>query len=128
GEAESDERVDADVASASRELRDALTAIEPVARELPDAPFADIFVAARGALDGQELPTPLNFLQYTDLAPAAARLLKAAGRGWVFGAMGSWNDIVPSAALKSRYEETSKALFAALQRAVLVAANSTYRA
>lgn len=128
GEAESGERVDADVAGASRDLRSALTAIEPVARELPGAPFADIFVAARGALDGQDLPAPLNFLQFADMAPDAARLLKAAGRGWVFGAMGSWNDIVPGSALQPRYEETSRALFAALQRAVLVAANSTYRA
>jgi hypothetical protein len=62
------------------------------------------------------------------MTPEAQGLLKAAGAAWVFGAMGSWNDVVPDAALKPRYESASKTLFTALSRAVLVSANSTYRA
>lgn len=127
GDAESADRVDTDVAASSIDLRDALLSIEGVARALPDAPFADAFVAARAALDGQDSSYPVDFMRYTQIAPEAARLLKAAGRGWVFGAMGSWNDIAVGAELKPRYEAASKALFAALQRAVLVVANSTYR-
>ena len=61
------------------------------------------------------------------MKPEAERLLKAAGRAWVFGAMGSWNDVGVDAALKPRYESASKVLFDALARAVLVSANSTYR-
>lgn len=45
----------------------------------------------------------------------------------MFGAMGSWNDVGIDTALKPQYEATSKALFDAVSRAVLVTANSTYR-
>ncbi|MGD9979194.1 MAG: hypothetical protein AB7H66_11075 [Hyphomonadaceae bacterium] len=127
GEADSAERVDSDIAGASNDLRGALVSIEDVARAMPGTPFADAFAGARQTLDGQDLPYPLEFLNYTFLAPDARRLLNATGKAWVFGAMGSWNDLVPEAVLKSRYEAASKTLFAALQRAVLVAANSTYR-
>ena len=127
GEASSAANVDTNIKAASTDLRDALLNIEAVARAMPGAPFADIFAAARSALEGQDLPYPLELLQFTQMKPEAQRLLKAAGRAWVFGAMGSWNDVVPEASLKARYESASQTLFAALQRAVLVSANSTYR-
>lgn len=127
GDADPADRVDADIAAASLDLRDALLSIEAVARVLPGAPFAHTFAAARAALDGQAASYPVEFMRHTQIAPEGARLLNAAGAGWVFGAMGSWNDIAVAADLKPRYEEASKALFAALQRAVLVVANSTYR-
>jgi len=127
GEAESAETIDTNIKAASTDLRDALLNIEAVARAMPGAPFADIFAAARGALEGKDLPYPLELLKFAQLKPEAERLFKAAGRGWVFGAMGSWNDITPDASMKPRYESASKTLFDALQRAVLVSANSTYR-
>ena len=127
GEAVLDEKIDTGIAAASLDLRDALHVIEGVARAIPGGPFADVFVAARETLQGKDLPYPLEFLRYTQMKPEAVRLLKAAGRAWVFGAMGSWNDVGVDAAMKPRYEAASKALFSALQRAVLVAANSTYR-
>lgn len=128
GEAESAPRVDADVTGASGALNDALRAIEPVARELPGAHFAAAFAAGRAALAGADPEPPPSFTRFTTLTPEAIRLLQAAGRSWVFGAMGSWNDIVPEPALAPRYEQTSKTLFAALKRAALAVANSTYRA
>lgn len=123
------EKIDVSLSAAAIDLRDALHVVEGVAREMPGAPFADVFVGARDELDGRakELPYPLNFLRYAELRPEAERLLKAAGRGWVFGAMGSWNDVGVTPALKPRYESGSQILFSALQRAVLVVANSTYR-
>ncbi len=127
GEVTSEEGVDTAVAAAAMDLRDALLSIEGVARAMPGAPFADVFAAARETLDGKDLPYPLEFLGYAQMKPEAQRLLKAAGRAWVFGAMGSWNDVGVDAALKPRYESASKALFSAVQRAVLVTANSTYR-
>lgn len=127
GEADSAKDVDTNIKDAAIELRDTLLSAEAVARELPGQPFAEMFVAARGALEGKDLPYPLEFLRFAQMKPEATRLLKAAGRGWVFGAMGSWNDLGVEPALKPRYEAASKTLFAALQRAVLVAANSTYR-
>ena len=127
GEAASAPTVDTGVAAAALDLRDALLNVEAVAREIPGAPFADVFVAARAALAGEDLPYPLEFLRFSQMKPDAARLLKAAGRAWVFGAMGSWNDLGVEAAMKPRYESASKVLFEALQNAVLVVANSTYR-
>ncbi|MEQ1820142.1 MAG: hypothetical protein ABL871_16190 [Terricaulis sp.] len=127
GEAASAESIDTNIKGASIDLRDALLNIEPVARAIPGTGFADIFVAARQTLEGKDLPYPLEFLRYTQMKPEAERLLKAAGRAWVFGAMGSWNDVGVDAALKPRYDSASKALFDALARAVLVSANSTYR-
>ena len=59
---------------------------------------------------------------------ALSRLLDPVAVTWVFGAMGSWNDIGVEDALKARYDATSEVLFQALSRAVCVAANSTYRA
>jgi hypothetical protein len=130
GEAASAESFDTGVRAAAVDLRDALLMAEAVAREIQGAPFVDVFVAARATLAGkaQDQPYPLEFLRYTQLKPDVERLLKTAGRAWVFGAMGSWNDLGVEAALKPRYESASKALFSALQRAVLVVANSTYRA
>jgi hypothetical protein len=127
GEAASAEKVDTDIKAASVDLRDALRNIEAVARAMPGTPFADIFVAARESIEGKDLPYPLELLQFAQMKPEAERLLKAAGRAWVFGAMGSWNDVVPEAPLKARYESASETLFKALQRAVIVSANSTYR-
>mgnify|MGYP001157463013 FL=1 len=127
GEAESAQSVDTNIKGAAMDLRDALLTIEAVARQMSGAPFADVFVAARETLEGKDLPYPLEFLHFAQMKPEAERLLKAAGRAWVFGAMGSWNDLVPEPALKPRYEAASKTLFSALQRAVLVSANSTYR-
>ncbi len=129
GEAASAESTDASIRAAAIDLRDASLMTEAVAREIPGAPFADVFAGARDALDGRapELPYPLDFLRYAQLKPEAERLLKAAGRAWVFGAMGSWNDIGVAPALQPRYDSASKTLFSALQRAVRVVANSTYR-
>ena len=126
GEAQSAPKVDADIRGASLDLRAALTAIEKVARSMPDAPFADAFAGARAALEGKGGAPPPDFVRFTALKPEAVRLLQAAGGAWVFGAMGSWNDLSPDATLKPRYQQTSKDLFVALQRAVLVVANSTY--
>jgi len=127
GEAASAESIDTNIKAASIDLRDALLNIEPVARAITGTGFFDIFVAARQTLEGKDLPYPLEFLSFTQMKPEAARLLKAAGRAWVFGAMGSWNDVGVDAALKRRYESASKTLFEAVSRAVIVAANSTYR-
>jgi hypothetical protein len=107
GEAESARSVDTKIKGAAMDLRDALLSIEAVARQMPGAPFADVFVAARETLEGKELPYPLEFLHFAQMKPEAERLLKAAGRAWVFGAMGSWNDLAPDAALKPRYDVAS---------------------
>lgn len=119
------DHADCDVSGAARELASVLTAIEPFAREIGAAAFAEIFAAARATLtegDGEDF----DFAALTTLSPQARRLLAAGAQAWVFGAMGSWNDFVPDEAHKSGYEKMSEALFQALQRAVVVVANSSY--
>jgi len=127
GEADTVESVDADVPAAAGALRSALLEIEPLAQKIPGAPFAHFFATARAALDGKDSEPPPSFVRYAGLSPEAGRLLQATGRAWVFGGMGSWNDMVVAPALTPRYHESSNALFAALQRAVLAIANSSYR-
>lgn len=126
GEAQSAPKVDADLRGASLDLRAALTAIEKVARAMPGAPFAEAFAGARAALEDKGGPPAPDFVRFTTMKPEAVRLLRAAGGAWVFGAAGSWNDLKPDAAVKARYQQTTRDLFTALQRAVLSIANSTY--
>lgn len=126
GETNPQDDADRNVAAATEEVRGALIEIEAFARDLPGAPFADAFAGARGVLDGgASVYTGLDVLDLTALGPAARRLLVGAAQGWVFGAMGSWNDVVVDPSRVARYADTSEALFVALQRAVTVAANST---
>jgi hypothetical protein len=129
GASERQEDADRDIAGADSDVRTALIAIEALARDIPGAPFADDFANAIDALDGATPSNPsLDFLNQTELGADARRLLAALAQGWVFGAMGSWNDIGVGEDLGARYEETSEALFLALQRAATAVANSTFRA
>lgn len=127
GETERQDNADRNVAGAEREVRAALTDIEALAREIDAANFAACFAAATDALDGGALAPESDFLDLTEIDPPARRLLRAVEHAWVFGAMGSWNDLGVAPALSARYDQTSEALFLALQRAVMAIANSTYR-
>jgi hypothetical protein len=66
--------------------------------------------------------------QYPDLLPPsgyplrARQLLAAAGRGWVFGGMGSWNDLRPDDG--ELYEGVTQAYFDAVMNSVVAATNS----
>lgn len=128
GETERQDDADKDVTAATAEVRAALTDIEALAHEIPDQPFTESFTGALRVLDGGEPNYPaLEFLDLTNLDEAAKRLLTASAQAWVFGAMGSWNDLGVEERLQARYDQTSEALFLALQRAVIAAANSSYR-
>lgn len=118
-----DALADSDVAAASAELRATLEAIEPVARAIGAENFAAIFADARAALDAA--PDPERDLG-APLSEGAKRLIAAAMGASVFGGMGSWNDIGSDEAHKAAYGETSEALYLALQRAVLAAANESF--
>lgn len=128
GATERQDDAGSDVLGADAEVRAALIAVEALARGIPGAPFAHEFANALDALDGAAPTDPsLDFLNLTDLGADARRVLAAAAQGWVFGAMGSWNDVGVGEDLSARYEETSEALFLALQRAATAVANSSYR-
>lgn len=113
---------------ATAELDAVLIEIEQLARDLNADHFAEWFAGARDALDSATLePTRFEDVpRYANLSDEALRAYSAASRAWMFGGMGSWNDIVPPHELSERYERQSEALFQSLQRVIAAVANSTY--
>ena len=60
------------------------------------------------------------------LSEDAESLIKASMRAWVFGGMGSWNDMGFEGALQTEYENISERLFDAVHEAIEAAVTSTY--
>ncbi len=71
---------------------------------------------------------------HKDLAPdgflpaEAAAILDAAQSAWVFGGMGSWNDMGFDGDDEKQYERVSEQLFQVVTEAIVAAANSTVMA
>jgi hypothetical protein len=74
---------------------------------------------------------PSALVYHQDLAPdgllslPAKQVLAACQAAWVFGGMGSWNDLGFEGQEQSRYQGLSDELFALLNTAIAAAANST---
>jgi hypothetical protein len=90
-------------------------------QQLPD--WARVFAAARQQRAGDGTP-------YRDLFPASwpdadgPRLADMALAAWVFGGMGSWNDLgFPEREAQAEYEQISRDLFEAVLRACVAAVN-----
>lgn len=118
-----------DLPSAQVHLRDALGAIASFA-ESEDLPFwADWFATAHGLLDESEPVIPYH----PDLAPSTTsldrrRLLAAAVQAWVFGGMGSWNDLwFDNDERNKAYAELTERLYAAVLTATAAAVNAGSR-
>lgn len=86
--------------------------------------FADVFRQALTSLSSPNAQGAL--LLVPEQYPLAARqLIDAAASAWVFGGMGSWNDLyIENDADYHEYERLSSALHTALYRAVSAAVNS----
>jgi hypothetical protein len=91
----------------ARSFEDALTAL--------DNPAADVGFHKDIAVPGQ-------------LNADAESLLKAAMGAWVFGGMGSWNDMSFEAPLQTEYENVSERLFDVIHEAVQASITSTFLA
>jgi hypothetical protein len=107
-----------------------LVKIEKLAIDMGAGNFADCFSGARAALAG--VPDRVEGMAadaqtYAAFTPDMLRLFEAANTAWVFGGMGSWNDLVAPDHLEARYEQLSEELFRALTDAVCVLANATYK-
>ena len=69
---------------------------------------------------------------HQDLAPGgvltdlASALLDACQKAWVFGGMGSWNDLGFEGDSQRDYERMSESLFGAVTRAIAGAASSAF--
>ena len=118
-----------DLPACRRRLLDSLEAIRTFAEEYECAGFALAFAEARRTLETPEggsatadpALAPAGFL-----SPEAVTLLAACQHAWVFGAMGSWNDLAFDGAAGEEYEKVSEALFQALTAAIANAASDSY--
>ncbi len=92
-------------------------------------PWTDIFKKSLEILDSEE---PNKQYYHTDLIVSknyelsAQQSLFAAGKAWVFGGMGSWNDLgFDDKNENDKYEELSSHLFEAICKAIVTATNSS---
>lgn len=89
--------------------------------------YADRFRQAIVCLSADE---PFNSLDQQDLAPPSLlalpgrQLLAASQTAWVFGAMGSWNDLSFDGKQQTIYERVSEQLFSLLNKCLCAAVNS----
>lgn len=117
-----------DLESLKRELDAALVAIEGYARSHRLENFASLFERGRAQLSSDR---PGDGVDHSDLAPpgqlslTAQQLLAASQLGWVFGGMGSWNDVSRADADDAEYERSSQRLFGLLNRTYVAVANTT---
>ena len=108
-------------------LETALREILDFSRRHRDGDFSDCFQSALDILDGrQPSPSPYSVevcpRGYLDGKHEA--LLKAADAGWVFGAMGSWNDWGSSDhGIEKEYQELSSRLYSLVCDAIVTAVN-----
>jgi hypothetical protein len=117
-----------DLPSIKRDVRVALTDIHSFSTRKNCEGYTECFADALHVLDDPDAPVKGI---YPDIAPAeilnadAGSLLKAAMRAWVFGAMGSWNDMGFEGEAREEYEILSDQLFNVLTEAIAAAASST---
>ncbi len=89
--------------------------------------FPSFFQTGMQCLDSNE---PLSLVYHKDLAPPgvlslrAQQLLACCNAAWVFGGMGSWNDLMFKGEEQERYERISQRLFATMNDAICAATNS----
>jgi hypothetical protein len=110
------------------QLVDALTEIEAFARRNGLDSFADCFAKALLCLTADD---PFSVVYHRDLAPhgslpkSAVRVLAACQAAWVFGAMGSWNDLGFQGNDQNLYDRLSDRLYGLLNDAICVGANTS---
>jgi hypothetical protein len=90
--------------------------------------FTDCFRKAITCLSAND---PFELMFHKDLAPAgllgltAAQVLAASQAAWVFGGMGSWNDMSFEGEEQTAYERASESLFSLLDECICAGTNST---
>jgi hypothetical protein len=90
--------------------------------------FAPVFEKALEGLRGTPVGYHRDLAPVDTLSPEAENLLNACQAAWVFGGMGSWNDIgFEDAAEQAEYEAVSSYLYNALVEAIPAAANDSFR-
>ncbi|HXJ64636.1 MAG TPA: hypothetical protein VNN79_12850 [Actinomycetota bacterium] len=108
-----------DIGASADRLRDAIGTIREFAAANGAEEWVGVFDTALGGGTGADrdlLP---------DAYPAAARELCATASGaWVFGGMGSWNDLSFQGPLREQYERVSEDLYLSALDAMVAATNA----
>ncbi|WP_370091905.1 hypothetical protein [Streptacidiphilus sp. MAP12-20] len=114
------------VADAKGALDSALEAVAQFSQLYELRPWDSVFAKARALLGADTFED----LYHQDLFPegrydlASRQLAAAAQSSWVFGGMGSWNDLgFADAEIHTEYERLSRELFAAVTQGCIAAAN-----
>jgi len=118
------------VEAGAEQLKAALIDIRDFARDM-DLHWAKTFEGALARLAGEEGPSYLGDMSSAGaLTPEAEQLMHACQASWVFGGMGSWNDIymVGDTYMMDcpRYAAVSAALFDAINQSLVAATNSRF--
>ncbi|MCO5095154.1 MAG: hypothetical protein M9960_08145 [Xanthomonadaceae bacterium] len=116
-----------DLQSLRQRLTRNLTEISAFAHHQKLEGFAKAFESGLSNLASSSPGTGLyhNDLLTADMPLTAAQLLSAAQSSWVFGGMGSWNDLGFDGDDQRTYEDLSEALYKLLNDSIVSAANST---
>ena len=123
-------RAEPSLAALKTDLKAALSRAEIFATAKDLGHFASDFREAGNILSSA---TPLSGRVHADLAPTTAvpleaqQLLAAAEIGWVFGGMGSWNDLGFQGEEGLEYEQLSDHLFDLMIEAICAATNISAR-
>jgi hypothetical protein len=117
-----------DPQAVSIDLKEALSAIADFAEDHNIDYCASSFHKAISCLSSND---PFADVYHKDLSPPgllalpAQRLMAACQAAWVFGGMGSWNDMSFDGEEQTRYDQLSDRLFTLVNEAICVSANST---
>lgn len=106
-------------------LRQALGEAVAFSRRL-SLPFTRAFKAALADLDSESEPELHGLAPPGQLPLPAARLLSASLSAWVFGGMGSWNDLGFEGADGEEYDRISERLYLLVNAGVVEAANCSF--
>lgn len=113
-------------------LEEALQQIGTFARDEGLEEWSDVFLSALAILNGDRPEREVwgvDMSVFPSLPSDAVGLAAAVERAWVFGGMGSWNDLGFSDSPKRRrYDDVSRALFGAANDALVEAANRSIHA
>lgn len=106
-------------------FRKALVRIETYARDEKYDNWADIFNEATDTIDAAKpMIEQGDMARFTGFDDRQAAVFEACSRAWVFGGMGSWNDLGGG----ERYDRVSQALYDSLNDCIAALANSTFKA
>jgi len=111
------------------EFKESLIDIHDFSRSYTQDGFTDCFAKALVAIDDpdSDIGYHKDLFFANQLSAQARSILKAAMSSWVYGGMGSWNDMGFDGDAQKEYDRVSERHFALLNEAIETAASSTHK-